>query len=349
MVTYPLNNIQYTAEDAELYNSTRTSGVFADDSFNYSVTGADNTIVIGTGVAWIKNGEFSGKVVAQKEALSLNLGLPNANYPRIDAVVIQFNANSNSTEIIVKNGTASSRPSAPAVVRTESVYELHLYHISRNAGELSVSSSNITDLRGNDEYCGIMTDGVTKIDKTLTKDGYVADAKAVGDAISTASASLVPKTRTVNGKSLQNNVSIEAKDVGAAPAMESASHKGCYYRTINGLTEWINPPMVLGEEYRTTERYNGKPVYAKVVDIGSLPNEASKTVSHNISNVEDIVDARGSARTTGGSVVFLPSSAGSLETAWNIGVTERSIFVVTNADRTNWQGSVLVKVIKTTD
>lgn len=292
MVTYPLNNIQYTAEDAELYNSTRTSGVFADDSFNYSVTGADNTIVIGTGIAWIKNGEFSGKVVAQKEALSLNLGLPNANYPRIDAVVIQFNANSNSTEIIVKNGTASSRPSAPAVVRTESVYELHLYHISRNAGELSVSSSNITDLRGNDEYCGIMTDGVTKIDKTLTKDGYVADAKAVGDAISATSASLVPKTRTVNGKSLQNNVSIEAKDVGAAPAMESASHQGCYYRTINGLTEWINPPMVLGTEYRTTERWNDKPVYTKCVDCGNMPASATKYVAHGVVSGATYVSVR---------------------------------------------------------
>lgn len=32
--------------------------------------------------------------------------------------------------------------------------------------------------------------------------------------------------------------------------------------------EWENPPMVLGVEYRTTERYLGKPVYAKLVDCG---------------------------------------------------------------------------------
>lgn len=30
--------------------------------------------------------------------------------------------------------------------------------------------------------------------------------------------------------------------------------------------EWVNPPMVLGVEYRTTERYNDKPVYTKLID-----------------------------------------------------------------------------------
>ena len=33
IITYPLNNIEYTAEDAELYHATRTSGVFANDDF----------------------------------------------------------------------------------------------------------------------------------------------------------------------------------------------------------------------------------------------------------------------------------------------------------------------------
>lgn len=36
--------------------------------------------------------------------------------------------------------------------------------------------------------------------------------------------------------------------------------------------EWVNPPMLAGQEYRTTERYNGKPVYAQLFEIDSLPN-----------------------------------------------------------------------------
>ena len=34
--------------------------------------------------------------------------------------------------------------------------------------------------------------------------------------------------------------------------------------------EYENPPMVLGTEYRTTERYLGKPVYVKTVDCGEI-------------------------------------------------------------------------------
>lgn len=40
--------------------------------------------------------------------------------------------------------------------------------------------------------------------------------------------------------------------------------------------EWVNPPMALGVEYRTTERYMGKPVYCQLVDFGTLPNNSSK-------------------------------------------------------------------------
>lgn len=164
LVTYPLNNIDYPAEDAELFHVTRTSGIYAKDSFGYSMTGTDNNIVIGTGIGWIKNGEFSGKVVAQKEPISLNMGLSDPVYPSIDAIVIQFNANKNETNIVVKKGVAATSPVAPSVVRTESVYELHLYHVRREAGSLYIAAGNITDLRLNEDYCGLMADSVTKVD-----------------------------------------------------------------------------------------------------------------------------------------------------------------------------------------
>lgn len=163
-VTYPLNNIEYSAQDAELFHVTRTSGVYAKNSFDASVSGSDKTVVIGPGIGWIKNGEFSGKVIAQKESVSIELGLPNSVYPRIDAIVIQFSANKNATEIVVKPGIASSKPAAPPVVRTESVYELHLYHVRRNPGVSYVTSSDITDLRLNSIYCGLMADSITKVD-----------------------------------------------------------------------------------------------------------------------------------------------------------------------------------------
>lgn len=47
--------------------------------------------------------------------------------------------------------------------------------------------------------------------------------------------------------------------------------------------EYENPPMELGKEYRTTERWNGLPVYVKLVDCGTLPNASTKTVPHGAS------------------------------------------------------------------
>ena len=163
-ITYPLNNVDYSAADAELFHVTRTSGIYAENSFEISVSGADNTVVIGKGIAWIKNGEFAGKVAASKNETSIDLGLADSALPRIDAIAIRFDANANETKLVHKIGTASSSPVAPELVQTESVYELHLCHIYRDAGAVSITWSNVTDLRLSPRYCGLMADSVTNID-----------------------------------------------------------------------------------------------------------------------------------------------------------------------------------------
>ena len=161
--TYPLNDVDYSAESAELFHCTRNSGIYSGDDFDYSVTGADNIFTLGAGLGWIRNSKFSGKVVAMRTAATLDLGLPDPVYPRIDAIVIQFDANKNGTECVVKQGLAASAPAAPIVSRSESFYELHLYHVRRDPGAAAVPVSNITDLRLDPNYCGLMADSVTQI------------------------------------------------------------------------------------------------------------------------------------------------------------------------------------------
>lgn len=58
--------------------------------------------------------------------------------------------------------------------------------------------------------------------------------------------------------------------------LADSTYPDCYYRMVDGVKEWINPPMVVGVEYRTTERFNGKPVYVKAVDMGKLPAANAK-------------------------------------------------------------------------
>lgn len=63
-----------------------------------------------------------------------------------------------------------------------------------------------------------------------------------------------------------------------------------------GEWEYVNPPMVAGVEYRTTERYDGKPVYTKVVSYyidssgaGSVSGVTDLAIPHGISNFGAIV------------------------------------------------------------
>lgn len=165
-ITYPLNNIDYTAEDAELFHCTRTSGIWAEDSFPIFVTGADNNVTVGTGIAWINNEEFSGKVAALKSAEVLDLGIADGTYPRIDVIAIQFNANNNATDVIIKKGTPATNPVRPSIVRTGAIYELYLASVYRPTGATAITASNITDLRMDETVCGLMADSVTKVDMT---------------------------------------------------------------------------------------------------------------------------------------------------------------------------------------
>lgn len=58
----------------------------------------------------------------------------------------------------------------------------------------------------------------------------------------------------------------------------STFHKIKFNRVWQPI-EWENPPMVAGAEYRTTERYQGKPVYYQLVSAGNLPNATTRTVN----------------------------------------------------------------------
>ena len=61
------------------------------------------------------------------------------------------------------------------------------------------------------------------------------------------------------------SINVSLAKLGAAPAVESDDYPGCYYRIVDGWTEWINPPMNGDVEYMTTERFQGKPVYTKQI------------------------------------------------------------------------------------
>lgn len=70
--------------------------------------------------------------------------------------------------------------------------------------------------------------------------------------------------------------------------------------------EYINPPMVSGEEYRTIDRFGRYSVYTMMIHCGTLPSSGSKSVSTKIPSTANIVDIRGVAVQSDGSSGLMP-------------------------------------------
>ena len=56
--------------------------------------------------------------------------------------------------------------------------------------------------------------------------------------------------------------------------------------------EYVNPPMELNKEYRTTERYLGKPVYTMMLPSVALGSAGSTAYIEGLANIKDIIDYR---------------------------------------------------------
>ena len=60
-----------------------------------------------------------------------------------------------------------------------------------------------------------------------------------------------------------------------------------------GPIEWINPPMDLGVEYRTTERYLGKPVYASLHKMGACASGTMISSNAGLASINQIISVSG--------------------------------------------------------
>lgn len=129
------------------------------------------------------------------------------------------------------------------------------------------------------------------------------------------------------------------------------SRHGCLcVRTIYASTifpwEWVNPPMVSGVEYRTTERFWERPVYYKIVDCGQIVD--NKQVEHGIANMRDCIFCQGLR----GAMPMPSISNNDLSDPWSYYVADVNRTKITLACGTTAAGGnchVILKYTKTTD
>lgn len=163
IVLYPANGYDFDAADVAGYLAGLTSGVFSSAE-DFPVTAAGGLkVTVGAGRGWVHPSRFTGYSITKREADTLTMPLADPSLPRIDRIVMRYDAGARAASLQVLQGTASSTPTAPAISRTELIYDLCLAEITRPAGSTSISTGQITDTRLDEALCGIVRDGVTGI------------------------------------------------------------------------------------------------------------------------------------------------------------------------------------------
>lgn len=163
IVLYPANGFDFDAADVAAYLAGLTSGVFSSAE-DFPVTAAGGLkVTVGAGRGWVHPSRFTGYSITKREADTLTMPLADPSLPRIDRIAMRYDAGARAASLQVLQGTASSTPTAPAISRTELIYDLCLAEITRPAGSTSISTGQITDTRLDEALCGIVRDGVTGI------------------------------------------------------------------------------------------------------------------------------------------------------------------------------------------
>ena len=164
IITYPENGITYDADDASGYLATRLSGVYsAEEDFSVTAQGGLN-VQVSAGQAWVRPARFKGRSIIMEQPTTAVLTEADPVRSRIDRVVLRYDAAAKKTSLVVLDGTpGSAAPAAPAITRTELIYDLCLAEIKRPAGSTAVTAADIYDTRADETVCGVMRDGVTGI------------------------------------------------------------------------------------------------------------------------------------------------------------------------------------------
>lgn len=155
---------------ARFFGSLIGNGIFPNPSTGLqAMANGDMTVTVKAGKAWI-NGVFYENTAD----MTINLDVADGVLKRIDRVVLQYSTIDRTIAAKVKKGTFASSPVTPSLQRDADAYELGIADILVNNGVVSISQSNITDLRLNSNYCGVVAALINQVDTTTLFNQYQA-------------------------------------------------------------------------------------------------------------------------------------------------------------------------------
>ena len=219
IVLYPANGYDFDAADVAAYLAGLISGVFSGDE-DFPVTAAGGLkVTVGAGRGWVHPSRFTGYSITKREADTLTMPLADPSLPRIDRIVMRYDAGARAASLQVLQGTASSTPTAPAISRTELIYDLCLAEITRPAGSTSITTGQITDTRLDEALCGIVRDGVTGI----PTDELLAAAKERINALEETASAAAKEAAASKTAAAQSEANAETYKEAAATSESNAA------------------------------------------------------------------------------------------------------------------------------
>lgn len=219
IVLYPANGYDFDAADVAAYLAGLTSGVFSGAE-DFPMTAAGGLkVTVGAGRGWVHPSRFTGYSITKREADTLTMPLADPSLPRIDRIVIRYDAGARAASLQVLQGTASSTPTAPAISRTELIYDLCLAEITRPAAATSITTGQITDTRLDEALCGIVRDGVTGI----PTDELLAAAKERINALEETASAAAKEAAASKTAAAQSEANAETYKEAAATSESNAA------------------------------------------------------------------------------------------------------------------------------
>lgn len=280
---YPLDGTQnYTADKAGAFNGTRTSGVWSgEDNLKASVTGA-RQISISGGLAWFTTDKYWGKVYCNTDIVNFTVPTADAVLDQIVRFVVRWNKTLNQAKLMMLEGEKNSNPVAPARSQTDELFDLVIADYKVMHGETEISAARLTDQRLNEELCGLMRDGVTRIPtETLQKqaEGVISDTqeqadiliKAIEDQLAQATGGTAYELKRLQFE----NVTVQPSDFVSDDTSKNFPYRAAI--PLDGVLSTMTPQVTFGEDEAISGNFSpvsdpytgGVYIYA-----GSVPDAA---------------------------------------------------------------------------
>lgn len=169
----------YSAGDFASYlNKLVGNGVFPNPSTSMQVSaGTGFQVVVGAGEGWI-----DGHKIVNDADMILTVDQADVTLDRIDRVIMYCDMVNREMGIKIKKGTNASKPTAPALTRTQNLKEYCLATYTVPHQSTGITVDRITDTRLDSSVCGMVQGLIQQVDTaTLYQQWNAGYAKAIED------------------------------------------------------------------------------------------------------------------------------------------------------------------------